>query len=67
MSQFERIENSLLSGLPNDVDFIFNTLLILSNDDTYSFRLNNSNTRLINLILAHVGFFGDGMHELNSI
>ena len=61
MVNLERIENSLTSGLPNEIDFVFNTLLLLSNDDSFSFRVNGTNTRLINLILANIGFFGDGI------
>jgi hypothetical protein len=67
MQNFERLENSLTSGLPNEVDFVFNTILILSNDDSYSFRINGTNTRLISLILANIGFFGDDSNNYRRL
>jgi hypothetical protein len=67
MQNFERLENSLTSGLPNEVDFVFNTILILSNDDSYSFRINGTNTRLISLILANIGFFGDDSNSYRRL
>jgi hypothetical protein len=54
---YEKIEISLLSGLANDVDFSFNTLLLLSSDDNNMFRVYSSQ-HLIDLMLAHLGFFG---------
>lgn len=54
---YEKIEASLMSGLPNDVDFSFNTLLLLSSDENNLFRIYSS-PRLIDLMLAHIGFFG---------
>ena len=54
---YEKLEVSLLSGLPNEVDFSFNTLLLLSSDDNNMFRVYSSQ-RLIDLMLAHLGFFG---------
>lgn len=54
---YEKLEISLLSGLPNEVDFVFNTILLLSSDEYHSFRIYSS-PNLLNLMLAHVGFFG---------
>ena len=54
---YEKMEISLESGLPNEVDFVFNSILLLSSDETHQFRVYSSK-RLIDLMLAHVGFFG---------
>jgi hypothetical protein len=54
---YEKLEISLASGLLNEIDFVFNTLLILSSDEAHAFRLYQS-PRLIHLMLAHVGHFG---------
>jgi hypothetical protein len=54
---YEKLEKSLLSGLPNEVDFVFNTILLLSSDETHLFRVYSS-PLLIDLMLAHIGFFG---------
>lgn len=54
---YEKLEISLVSGLPNEVDFVFNTILLLSSDEYHSFRIYLS-PNLLNLMLAHIGFFG---------
>jgi hypothetical protein len=56
---YEKLEIALESGLPNEVDFVFNTILLLSSDESHQFRIYASR-RLIDLMLAHVGFFGAG-------
>lgn len=54
---YEKMEISLLSGLPNEIDFVFNTIVLLSSDESHLFKIYQS-PRLIDLMLAHVGFFG---------
>ena len=54
---YEKLEISLNSGLPNEIDFVFNTIVLLSSDESHSFRIYTS-PRLVQLILAHIGFFG---------
>lgn len=54
---YEKLEIALESGLPNEVDFVFNTVLLLSSDESHQFRVYASR-RLVDLMLAHVGFFG---------
>jgi AT-rich interactive domain-containing protein 2 len=54
---YEKLEISLITGLPNEIDFVFNTLLLLSSDESHSFRVYSS-PRLVQLVLAHIGFFG---------
>jgi len=44
-------------GLPNEIDFVFNTVLLLSGDEYHGFKIYSS-PRLVELMLAHVGFFG---------
>lgn len=57
-SPYEKIEISLISGLPNEVDFVFNSMVLMSSEESNSFKIYQS-PRLISLILAHVGFFGE--------
>jgi hypothetical protein len=54
---YEKLEIALESGLPNEVDFVFNTILLLSSDDSHQFRIYASR-RLVDLMLGHCGFFG---------
>jgi hypothetical protein len=54
---YEKLENALKSGLANEVDFAFNTILLLSSDEQHAFKIYSS-SNLIALMLAHVGFFG---------
>ena len=54
---YEKLELSLLSGLPNEIDFVFNSILLLSSDEYHAFRIHQS-PKLIDILLAHVGFFG---------
>jgi hypothetical protein len=64
VKQFEKFELSLLCGLPNEVDFAFNTLLLLSSTNDNDIDLlplyQTDSIRLIDLLLAHVGFFDQG-------
>lgn len=55
---YEKLEISLISGLPNEVDFVFNSMVLMSSEESNSFKVYQS-PRLISLILAHVGFFGE--------
>ena len=54
---YEKLEISLISGLANEIDFVFNTILLLSSDEYHKFRIYSS-PRLLHLLLAHIGFFG---------
>jgi len=53
----------LISGLLNEIDFVFNTILLLSSDEYHMFKIYTS-TRLIDLMLAHIGFFGKSSSSL---
>ena len=60
---YEKIEQSLIAGLPNDIDFVFNTLLLLSSDAYHTFKIYLS-PHLVELMLAHIGFFGTNNNNL---
>ena len=49
---------SLKSGLPNEVDFAFNALTILSSDENNPLLLS-SVPSLLDLMLAHVGIYDE--------
>lgn len=57
ISPYENLLLSLVSGLANEIDFAFNTIVLMSSDETSSFKLSLT-PRLVELMLAHVGFFG---------
>ncbi len=52
----DRLLRSLLSGYPNEVDFSFNIVTILS----HSGGGVTSEPRLLSVMLAHVGLFSEG-------
>lgn len=54
---YEKLEQSLISGLPNELDFAFNTIMLLSGDEYHGFKVYSS-PRMIDLMLAHIGYFG---------
>lgn len=54
---YEKLEQSLITGLPNEIDFVFNTAMLLSGDEYHGFKIYSS-PRLVDLMLAHIGFFG---------
>jgi hypothetical protein len=57
VSPYENLILSLVSGFGNELDFVFNTIVILSGDEANSFKLHWA-PRLVDLMLAHIGFFG---------
>lgn len=61
-SDYEKLEMALLSGLPNEVDFVVNVCTLLSNDGKRSLRLDKSK-HLLDLLLAHIGIFNNGKHS----
>jgi len=59
-SGYAKLECSLMSGLPNEVDFALNVLLLLSTDaGGYTLR-GVRGTRVIDAMLAYVGINTDG-------
>ena len=55
---YYKLSMSLKSGLPNEVDFAFNTLTVLSCDEKSPLLLS-SVPSLLNLMLAHVGIYDE--------
>ena len=53
---------SLQSGFPNEIDFSLNSLLIMSSDNKGVLPLNGV-PQLIDVLLAHVGVFCEGMTD----
>lgn len=49
---------SLLSGLPNEVDFAVNVCTLLSNESKHAMQLDKD-PKLVTLLLAHAGVFDD--------
>ena len=61
LSDYDKLEKALMSGLPNEVDFVINVCTLLSNESKHSLRLDKCAT-LTDLLLAHCGIFGDGRY-----
>jgi len=54
-----KLERSLLSGLPNEVDFALNVFLLLSSQGQYILK-GVRGTRLVDSVLSCVGINRDG-------
>ncbi|XP_046327628.2 AT-rich interactive domain-containing protein 2-like isoform X1 [Haliotis rufescens] len=57
-SEYDKLERSLLSGLPNEVDFVVNVCTLLSNESRHVLTLKKSH-QLVDLLLAHIGIFSE--------
>ncbi|XP_052244706.1 AT-rich interactive domain-containing protein 2-like isoform X2 [Dreissena polymorpha] len=57
-SDYEKLEKSLMSGLPNEVDFVVNVCTLLSNESKHTLRLDRCCT-LVRLLMAHCGLFDE--------
>ncbi|EDO39168.1 predicted protein, partial [Nematostella vectensis] len=55
---FEKLVLSLQCGLPNEVDFAINICMLLSNVSNSVFNLTKA-PAVIDMLLAHVGVFGE--------
>lgn len=55
---YNKLVLSLLSGLPNDVDFAVNVCTLLSNESKHAMQLDKD-PKLVTLLLAHAGVFDD--------
>ncbi|WAR09129.1 ARID2-like protein [Mya arenaria] len=65
-SDYEKLEKSLVSGLPNEVDFVINVCTLLSNESKHTLRLDRC-SNLTGLLLAHIGIFNDGVGSLEKL
>lgn len=57
---YNKLVLSLLSGLPNEVDFAVNVCTLLSNESKHAMQLEKD-PKLVTLLLAHAGVFDDCM------
>ncbi|OQV22498.1 AT-rich interactive domain-containing protein 2 [Hypsibius exemplaris] len=62
---FERVQLSLASGLPNEVDFAINTVLVRSADTLRPFNLTPQRMSLMEALASTTGIFAD--HSGNLI
>lgn len=55
---YNKLVLSLLSGLPNEVDFAVNVCMLMSNESKHTMQLEKE-PKLVTLLLAHAGVFDD--------
>ncbi|CAL8125225.1 unnamed protein product [Orchesella dallaii] len=56
---YERLMLSLQSPLPNEHEFAINICMVLSAEETKEFNVIAKEPALLNMLLAHVGFYHD--------
>ena len=56
---YTKIQQALVSGLPNEVDFAMNICTLLSSEGKHTLNLERA-PNLVNLMLAHIGVFDTG-------
>jgi AT-rich interactive domain-containing protein 2 len=64
-NEYAKIVKSLYSGLPNEVDFAFNILTLMSHPGPYVLKLEKC-PFLLNLLISHAGVYGDDK-EIQSL
>ena len=57
--EYEKLEMSLRSGLPNEVDMAINVCVLLSTEGRHCMQLEKT-CQLLRLLLAHVAVFEEG-------
>ncbi|XP_056604062.1 AT-rich interactive domain-containing protein 2 isoform X1 [Triplophysa dalaica] len=65
-SDYNKLVLSLLSGLPNEVDFAINVCTLLSNESKHAMQLEKD-PKLITLLLAHAGVFDDSLGSFSAV
>lgn len=65
-NDYNKLVLSLLSGLPNEVDFAINVCTLLSNESKHVMQLEKD-PKIITLLLANAGVFDDSKFKLNTL
>ncbi|CAL1542134.1 unnamed protein product [Lymnaea stagnalis] len=65
-SDYEKLEMSLRSGLPNEVDVAVNVCVLLSTEGKHCMKLEKT-SHLMRLLLAHVGIFEEDSDDLQYL
>uniref|UniRef100_A0A8C8A1U7 AT-rich interactive domain 2 n=1 Tax=Oryzias sinensis TaxID=183150 RepID=A0A8C8A1U7_9TELE len=63
---YSKLVLSLLSGLPNEVDFAVNVCTLLSNESKHVMQLDKD-PKLVTLLLAHAGVFDDSLGSFSGV
>ncbi|KAM3859144.1 AT-rich interactive domain-containing protein 2 [Diretmus argenteus] len=63
---YNKLVLSLLSGLPNEVDFAVNVCTLLSNESKHAMQLDKD-PKLVTLLLAHAGVFDDSLGSFSGV
>lgn len=66
ISEYDKLQHSLLSGLPNEIDFAINVCTLLSNEGRHVLHLIKA-PQLIDLLLAHTGVFFEGPGSIRTL
>ncbi|XP_048463911.1 AT-rich interactive domain-containing protein 2 [Rhincodon typus] len=66
LSDYNKLVLSLMSGLPNEVDFAINVCTLLSNGNKHIMQLEKD-PRITTVLLAHAGVFDDNLGTLSSV
>ncbi|XP_054656691.1 AT-rich interactive domain-containing protein 2 [Dunckerocampus dactyliophorus] len=63
---YNKLVLSLLSGLPNEVDFAVNVCTLLSNESKHAMQLDKD-PKVVTLLLAHTGVFDDSLGSFSGV
>ncbi|XP_040834856.1 AT-rich interactive domain-containing protein 2 isoform X1 [Ochotona curzoniae] len=63
---YNKLVLSLLSGLPNEVDFAINVCTLLSNESKHAMQLEKD-PKIITLLLANAGVFDDTLGSFSTV
>ncbi|KAF7701853.1 AT-rich interactive domain-containing protein 2 isoform X1 [Silurus meridionalis] len=63
---YNKLVLSLLSGLPNEVDFAINVCTLMSNESKHTMQLEKE-PKLVTLLLAHAGVFDDSLGSFSAV
>ncbi|XP_053496810.1 AT-rich interactive domain-containing protein 2 isoform X2 [Ictalurus furcatus] len=63
---YNKLVLSLLSGLPNEVDFAVNVCMLMSNESKHTMQLEKE-PKLVTLLLAHAGVFDDSLGSFSAV